>query len=337
MKKYFVMPLLCAAFILSAGESYNFYMVSDTHFGTADSFAERVSDAKRYRADKAMPVYREVFADMAKKSDQNTKFMIHVGDVIEGNAKDDLAQQKEFEKAIAFFKEYFKFPVYYVRGNHETSGGKAGYINGLLPEISRTAGKKLKASTYAFRQGEDLFIFVDCYSRGWAEFIEKTLDEQKSKPRYVFVTMHEDRLVPFRDAVTQRIFNKLAGYKSVVLHGHTHCTLKVSQNVGGKVVTGFVVGTCLGGKRPHLEKPVTDFNKQLVRIYRQAGFNKNPAKKAFFDKESVPYITGVQDYSKNGRSQGYAKIFVSDEGVYVMAQSSDLKQAPVRIDLIPAK
>jgi len=98
-----------------------------------------------------------------------------------------------------------------------------------------------------------------------------------------------------------------------------------------------VVGTCLGGKRPHLEKPVTDFNKQLVRIYRQAGFNKNPAKKAFFDKESVPYITGVQDYSKNGRSQGYAKIFVSDEGVYVMAQSSDLKHPPVRIDLIPEK
>lgn len=336
-EKFFrIFFLLFTVFTVSAGEKYNFYMISDTHFGTAESFSEKVTGSQRTRADKMMPLYRKLFAEMAKRADGETAFIIHAGDLITGYAKDDLTQQKEFEKSIALLKEFFKFPIYYVRGNHEGAGGLNGYRKGLLPEISRTAGKELQVANYVVKRGEDVFIFADCYSKEWISFIDKTLKELKTSPRYLFVVIHSDVLVPFRDEAGKRIFQMLANYNSLILHGHTHCTVKLSQRVYGKTLTAFSVGTHISGKRAYPAEALTDFSKQLARICRQSGFERYPSKKAYFEKESLPHIAGFQDFSKNGFAQGYVGIYVSDDGVYAMIQGTDLKQMPIKVELLSA-
>ncbi|MBR2626020.1 MAG: metallophosphoesterase [Lentisphaeria bacterium] len=335
MQKFLSVFLLLLTFVLlRAGECYKFFMISDTHFGSSESFSEKITGSRRTRADKAMVLYRKLFADMAAKSDSSTKFLIHAGDVIEGYAKDDLTQQKEFERSVALLKDYFSFPVYFVRGNHETSGGANGYINGLLPEISRSAGKELTVANYSFSQGRDLFIFIDCYSPGYLSFIDRSLREHKGDIRYLFVVLHSDLLLPFRDNAAKRIMQKLAGFNTLILHGHTHCTVKLSQNINGKSITAFSVGTCLSSPRSYPSEAVTDFSKQLARINRQAGFERYPVKKAYFDRESLPYISGFQDFSNNGFAQGYAEIHVSDDGVYALIQGTDFKQKPLRVELI---
>lgn len=326
--------MLCTLRVLCAGESYSFLMISDTHFGSADSFSEKIRGSKRTRADKAMPLYRKLFKDMAAKKGL---FLIHAGDVIEGYAKDDDTQKKEFEKSIALLKEYFAFPIYYVRGNHETSGGSFGYENALLPEISRTVKSELKVANYTVSRGSDLFIFVDCYSPNWISFIEQTLRSWNKKPRYLFVVLHQDLLLPFRDKAAQRIMQRLAAYNTVILHGHTHCTVKLSQKINGKTVTAFSVGTHLSSRKAFPANAVTDFSRQLARINRQAGFDRYPRKKEFFDKESLPNVCGFQDFSNNGSAQGYAEIHVSDNGVYALLQSSDLKQKPLKTVLLEQK
>ena len=334
LKAIIFLQLLCSFFVLSAGENYSFFMISDTHFGTADSFSDKITGSRRVRADKAMPIYRELFSDMAAKTEKNTKFLIHAGDVIEGYAKDDNTQKQEFEKSAAFLKKYFSFPVYFVRGNHETSGGSEGYIKGLLPEISRSAKKELKIANYTVKQGEDLFIFVDCYSPEWAGFIKKSLKSCDFKPRYLFIVLHSDILLPFRDKAGKRLMQILANYNTLILHGHTHCTVKLSQNIDGKTVTAFSIGTHLSARRAYPDKAVTDFGKQLSRINRQSGFNRYPRKKEFFDKESLPFISEFQDFSKNGFAQGYARLHVSDNDVYALIQGSDFTQKPVKVELL---
>ena len=335
LKAFFIFSaVICTILTLCADENYSFFMISDSHFGTADSFSDKITGSKRLRADKAMPLYRELFSDMAAKAKENTKFIIHAGDVIEGYAKDENSQKQEFEKSVAFLKKYFSFPVYFVRGNHETSGGPEGYIKGLLPEISRTAGKELKIANYMVKQSEDLFIFVDCYSPEWLDFIKTTLKSCHFKPRYLFIVLHSDMLLPFRDKAGKRLMQILADYNTLILHGHTHCTIKLSQNIDGKTITAFSTGTHLAARKAYPTEAVTDFSTQLSRINRQAGFNRYPRKKEFFDKESLPFVSGFQDFSNNGFAQGYAMLHVSDDGIYALIQSCDLTQKPLKVELL---
>lgn len=336
MKKLTVLLFLLSGMILCAGETYNFFMLSDTHFGAADSFADKVAKSTRLRADKAMPVYKAMFADMAKKADSGTRFLVHAGDIIEGNAKNAELQTKEFEKAVTLLKNYFKFPIYYARGNHETSGGSAAYLQFMLPEIARNAGKTLKVANYSFRNGSDLFIFADSSHKSWLNFITQTLKNNKSSIRYLFVVLHIDYIVPFRDKPTKELCKLLSQYNTLVLHGHSHQTVTITQNIDGKPITSFSIGSYLtASPKAFAATPSTDPAREIARIRRQGRLDAPPARKEFFDKISLPFITKYQRFSIPG-SQGYARIMVSDSGVIAMVQSANLKYPPIKIQLLPA-
>ncbi|MBO5792039.1 MAG: hypothetical protein J6S54_06150, partial [Lentisphaeria bacterium] len=85
MKKFLLLIFPVLLFQLCAGESYNFLLLSDTHFGGADTYyngPEKIYRTKKdiYRADKAMNNVTAMFDDMVKKSDEKTRFVIHCGD-----------------------------------------------------------------------------------------------------------------------------------------------------------------------------------------------------------------------------------------------------------------
>ena len=184
MKIRFIISALCASFVLCAGESYNFYMISDTHFGTAESYNQDPATPKHMRtkkdisrADKAMPLYRAMFADMAKKADKDTRFIVHGGDMIEGLTKGAQVHQEQLENSIKLMQEYFKLPIYAVNGNHDAVGfgGREGYQKGLISYLSKITGKQLQTTNYSVKCGGDLYIFIDRYNKGHFKFLQQTL------------------------------------------------------------------------------------------------------------------------------------------------------------------
>ena len=130
--------IICA--VLYAGTEYDFYMISDTHFGTLQSFGENPPSKllrKGQRADAVLPLYSAFFASMRNSMDEKTAFIIHGGDLIEGNAHDKDSQIKQFTEARKLLKDYFACPIYMVRGNHEAAGLHGGEVYKLPQQLRK--------------------------------------------------------------------------------------------------------------------------------------------------------------------------------------------------------
>lgn len=327
--------LLALAGWLCAGESYRFLMVSDTHFGSADSYytgpeKEFRSNKDPERADKAMPLYRKLFSAMAAEPD--VRFLIHGGDMIEGLAKDEAAHRAELGKAIALLNEYFKYPIHYIKGNHDDrgKGGNEAYRAVLLKEISRVEGRELAEANYSFHCGGDLFVCVD-FSTNWPVFLKKTLAEEKTKPRYVFLVIHFN-VMPFPFTKMIRAMKLLSGYDAIILCGHSHRNMLLQYRRGDTSVAQLTVATVV--QPQEVQNRVRRMEDDLAAF--KAGFRKTRLKKeaqiACFDAEWEPYLTAYRG-ARGGA--GYAKIEVSDAEVKAVFQSADLKRKPVVFQLKP--
>jgi len=329
MKKFLLLlTLTLTAWLLGAGETYNFFMVSDTHWGAPESFSTdpKVKTKKDiYRAEKAAPLYHALFADIAKKSDNATKFLIHAGDMIEGRAKDEATHFAELEKSWTLMTKYVKLPIYLVKGNHDASGpgGKEAFAR-FMQAKSPVASPR---TNYTVSVGNDLFIFVEYHDA--LKFVRKTLAELKNTPRYIFLVVHQD-IVPFNAKSIKALCELAAKYNMIVLHGHTHSTrqLDFAPPTGGRLTT-FSVGTYLNpdAKLMRYRKTVTDPANVFARYLKKRC--KTPEMKDMVTTGCVPYVSNFAEFSSGQKMHGYAKITVSDSGVTVSLQSGDLTQSPV--------
>ena len=141
MKRTLTVLAAILCWSLFSQEEYNFYLISDTHFGALSTFGANPPlklQRKGSRADRAVPLFHAMFAEMAKRADKQTAFVIHTGDVIEGNAASKAAHIQQFSEADKLLKQYFRCPLYMVRGNHESSGtfGLPAYREYIAPTIA---------------------------------------------------------------------------------------------------------------------------------------------------------------------------------------------------------
>ena len=340
MKKLLLfLPVL---FSLAAGESYNFLMISDTHFGSADSYyagPERKYRTKKdiYRASKAMDNICAMFADMVKKSDDKTRFVIHAGDIIEGYTKNQTTHEKVLRESFDLMNKYFsKFPLYFVKGNHEAAGlgGKEAWKNIGLPELSKTVGKKLSNTCYSVRCGEDIFVFLDYSYKKHPDFLKKTLDSLDFKPRYVFAVIHYE-MVPYYFDIKQKVCNILAPYNGMILHGHSHRTQHLRYETANGLVTTFSLGTYIDPDLKKMRFIKTDDNfANYAASLRKKAIRSHAVE--FFEK-NLPGVTYYMEYSSRAKWQGYGKIYVSDEGVFAELQSADLTDKPLKVELTKIK
>lgn len=328
----------------AAGESYNFYMISDTHLGAAETYCTDPSVPKKYRstkdirrADACMADLKAMFEDMAKKSDSKTRFLVEGGDLIEGGTLNEETHRKVLQDALSLMKSYFKYPICMMKGNHEAfgMGGEKAYREVLLPEIARTAGaEKLDHANYSFTVGDDLFIFLDCYSGAGAkqwEYADKVLSGLKKKPRYVFVGLHCQIIPSHWDQKNiQALCSSLLKYDAVLLCGHCHQNSITVFEKDGKKLVQVTASTCLDPNRNAMKVTAAENTKdQFLDKYRRSIRNRWK-KEGFlpeFEREWAPYIT---DYRYFGGA-GYAKFIVSDEGISVVYQSVDLTQPPLTV------
>lgn len=337
--------VLGLVFLLQGGEDYNFFMIADTHLGTAESFctdpkADRKQRTRKdiHRADKAMPHYKALFANIAGSADPKTKFIIEGGDLIEGCARSEAVHKEVIADALNLMKQYFKFPIYMIKGNHEAAGigGEAAYQAVLLPEIAKYAGvEQLKAANYTIRQDRDFFIFLDYSSPNWYEFLETELKSLKEKPRWLFVVIHPPLLPTsaFRKYALRAV-QLLSQYNGILLCGHHHANTVTRYERDGKKVVQMTVTTILQpvpAVRMRMKEKETNI-RQFKAEYRKKAELKEKSFVRPFDLHWAPYLTDYRKFS----GLGYARIYVSDDDVLLEYHGADLKSC-MKVTLMSKK
>lgn len=327
MKKiYLLLLLFLTVSLLPAGETYSFYLLSDMHLGAPETYNPKRFRGDIHRAQKALPAYEKMFAHMMKEG-KDAKFVIQLGDMVEGNTKGEKEHTRQLTEAIAFLKKNFQIPVYHVMGNHDPygPGGVAASKAVLLPEIAGQLKKKdLTAANYSFYQGDDLFIVTEYSKKAKGqEFITRTLKSLKKKPRYIFIATH----IPFITLTDTAFADFLAQYNAVVLSGHIHRNYLLQYTKNNKTMTQITVCSWLPGKngdKQRARQTSTDPNVFKEYIRSQAVKFKQPAFMAVYEKLWEPYLSFTQ-YAGNG----YTKITVSDKGLLLLRQGSDITRKPV--------
>ena len=330
----------CAVAAVFASDSYNFYMISDTHFGRASSFPKKWDGPKKFRippspqrADLAMPAYEAIFKDISSKADAKTKFLLECGDFVEGAAINGNIHKQELQFAIDFIYKHVKIPIYHVRGNHDNYGlgGDEAYDSTMLPLIAKSAGKKdMKYANYAFSCGKDYFIILDYLSKSqWQIFLKETLASLKTPPRYLFVAIHTPIISYWNPSITEQVCDMLLPYNTILLSGHVHNNSITKYTKNGKSLIQLTTTLQLPARPKGTS--VCQKSKRTLAEYKadMLGRMKKPKVKKAMEKW-LPNVTGFTQI----RGTGYLKFVVSDAGIDAYYQGSKLDSKPFKVSII---
>ena len=336
MKRMLTLLALAAFFVLAAGEDYDFYFVSDLHFGPEATIAPNAKIRAKgnvQRSDRATPAYENMFRHMAEHADAKTRFLVQCGDMVEGDAKGEAEHREQLNFALGLLKKYFKFPVYHVLGNHDArgEGGPEAIRAVLLPDLAKSIGRdSLENTNYTVAVGDDLFVFSDFSEvvKDWP-FLRETLKSLEKRPRYLFIVTH----VPFVHLARRPIVDELVGYNAIVLSGHVHAGYSVVYRKDGGSLAQVTVSSCLPTDVAKLRGGISGTGPDACRAYMEKVAKNRYKPESLmkkYDAGWAPYLSGYAAF----KGCGYLKIHVSDGGVRLEYQSANLQNPPASVDLI---
>ncbi len=203
----------------------------------------------------------EILSASASLVGPDTAFALQLGDLIDGAGDFNSQTQMLADATAVLEKTYPGLPVISVCGNHDIIGGwRRGYNSFMLPWLRRQVAplttNVLASTTFGFRHGPDLWVFVNYnYGESTIPVIEKLLADNPDV-RYTFVAIHGPVLpmdqFKFRwfylgderqDKVRRKVRALLAQRDAIVLAGHVH-TLECKEWHGdGGRITEMVVNT----------------------------------------------------------------------------------------------
>ncbi len=208
--------------------------------------------------EKDMP---SMLAASASLVGRDTSFALQLGDLIDGAASFDAQTQMLAEATAVLEKTYPRLPVISVCGNHDIIGGwRKGYNSFMIPWLARQVAplttNAVKSTTFGFRHGPDLWIFINFNdAEATIPILEKLLADNPDV-RYTFVAIHGPvlpmDLFKFRwfylgeerqNGARRKVRALLAKRDAIVLAGHVHMLeYKVWEGDGGRI-TEMVVNS----------------------------------------------------------------------------------------------
>lgn len=357
MKKFFVLIMFAVAGIAFAGSSeYRFLTLGDIHFEARAyhgvpgvKYRTKYSPAYANMWKKQMP---ELFKSSAALLGKDVPFILQLGDFTQGYLALKEQRAKMLTDSFNAVKSYYPdYKLFFAKGNHDVksqvpviikdkdgkdtvkmvrskrgnlrpaikdSWDNATYAKAFLPLMEKELGQKVE-SNFAFRHGEDLYIFCDGFVKSAVsvKFLKETL-KKYPRNRYVFFITH----LPLFPCTTHdigwllpgrvRIANLLFEHNTVVLTAHTHLPslLKVSNGKGS--ITQMVVSSI--GYNWNTGKPFAnrwnDFESMLKESPDAA--KSRPRAKAPIDHMKTLKIESFEAYSN---ATGFVIVKVNDKGV----------------------
>lgn len=278
-------------------------------------------------------ICREILDASAKSVRPDAAFALQLGDLVQGDCEDNTLHIAMLREATDLLKRaYPRLPVVSVCGNHDIREGEdslgaaepyaefmtafeSGELASLLPGGVGT-------TTFGFRRGRDLWLFLDFNFDRRDLAVAKKLLADNPDVRYTFVATHGPVLpmdlwrcrwfylgdTPL-DAERREMRALLAERNAIVLAGHVH-TLEHKDWFGdGGRITEMVLNTCAGKSTSGYFPAEPEVVKEDPSAYGYGADDKN-GMKALFDE----YRPGLRSYFA-ARAVGHHVLRVSDSGV----------------------
>ena len=359
----FALPRLVRA--QSAGSAYSVAVLGDTHFDQAlqpefvasyGDLTEDVSaaDMARYTAQSTYhanwvennqthfkeflrngDMWRErcpslVAASAALAASKPTRFLLQVGDLVQGDCNDANVHTLMLNDAVAAIRGGFpsNLPFLTVLGNHDIrgTGARNAYLNFAQPfmasEIANLTGVTPAATAYpvySFRLGDDLWVFCDFETVDMNPICD-VIDADPSA-RHVFLVTHG----PFTtcaactsiynarwrlagragsESSRPRLYETLSRRHAIVFSGHTHKTdYYWHRNEYGGFAEMTVNSVWM-----------SDDLATSVPLHDKVDDYVSPLSNADYKKEIAYFRPGLRRYFHN-EAAGHYRLNVSDDVV----------------------
>jgi len=339
----------CAALCMAAGAApgdsekgaaYSVAILGDTHY---DAEPESVYHSHYDESNKWAKVQHEEFrrngemwrercprllnASARVASDKPTKFVLQLGDIIQGDCDDVETHKKMLDDCIRILRAPYPggLPFLTVIGNHDFrgKGARKAYLEFAEPFISKELRKKVAYPVFSFRTGGDLWVFCD-FEIGDLTPVSDAVDSAPDA-RHVFVVTHG----PFTmsgcessyrwrlggrqqcEPTRGRLYETLSRRHAIVLSGHTHTTdfYRHENKFGG--FTEFTANSVWKNEGLATAKPMYS----LPDEYGKSSLAKlTGAKLEDFKKELAFFAPGLREYFHN-KAAGHCRLNVSESKV----------------------
>ena len=270
----------------------------------------------------------------------DTKFVLQQGDLIQGNCARAEVHAKMLEDGFAYFKKTVSpdLPFVPVVGNHDVDqnswldkkSAMDVYCETMFPKLTRELGRTIDNTTFAFRQGPDLFLYAD-FNFPDPERILNLLEEN-ADVRYTFLVSH-GAVVPVglgkgyrwfllgkkeHEAARRKLFSVLCRRNAIALVGHNHVTSLVDVKTTEGRLTQFMATSVWSAEKQALMIPKHASPADYAKVPKSSKqYDVNDAR-ALFDE----YRPSLSNYFLSSM-QGRFMLDVSDDSVAMVTYGGD--------------
>ena len=337
--------------------AYSVLVLGDVHFDTPDigvyhahykpkagSGAAKIFQLRMKREhDQWSGLMQRLAAAARRDIRPDTRFVLQLGDLIQGNCAKAAVHAKMLEDGFGYFKKAVSpdLPFVPIVGNHDVDDSiwldkkpaREVYRETMLPKLSQELGQNIGNPTFAFRQGPDLFLCVDFNFPDVTRILH--LLEDNPDVRYTFIVSH-GAVVPvcagsgFRwfllgkkkdGAVRRKLFSELCRRRAIALVGHNHHTIFADLVTPEGRLTQFMATSVWDDEKQAKAQPRQTAPDGYARLPKQTKDYDLTDARALFDE----YRPHLKKFFFSGQ-QGRCRLDVSDAAVTMTMFGGDFAE-----------
>ena len=346
-----------------AGERYSVVILGDTHYDAPDPALYHTGytdpDPKREALHRREFIRngqmwqgrsRKLVERASRLVGSDTKFVLQMGDLIQGDTPDSATHVRYLDDAVNLFKSSLApdLPFLTIPGNHDLRGNDdavatKAYTAYMPARMSKELGQEITGNNYLFRVGPDVFVVVK-FTKPDAGAIEKLLEEAKGARHLFFIT--HGPVFPYdnpkyfwwfllggrKDAHTaqrRHIRQMLAEQNAIVLCGHTHATEFIDWYGDGGRITQMTMSSVWANESQGSYNVVASGPEEYCTLlYKTKPELKTDANQALFDE----FREGMKTYTL-AESSGSYKLIVDGPNVCIDFYAGDSEDVSHRFVL----
>jgi len=325
------------------GKPYSVVILGDTHYDDADPekyhqgyHLENATREDNHRKEfiRNGKMWSGRCQDLVKRAacliDEDTRFVLQMGDLIQGDTANYETHRRFLEDAVNLFKTSLApdLPFVTVAGNHDLRGNddavaSKAYADYMPARLSEELGITVPETNFLLRSGEDAFIVVN-FSKPDVSRIEELYREAEGA-RHTFMVVHSP-VFPYdnikywwwillgnrkdsRADERRHIRALMASRNTVVLCGHTHKTELLDWEGDGGRITQMTMSSVwaseVQGQYKELATGAEGYGSQIKQL--DPSFDMS-----LFDE----YRPGITRYSFANAAGSY-KLIVGEKDIHV--------------------